>query len=49
MQGGRGQGEKGEGERDQVMIRKGQVTDKLGDLNKFISGKIKLALFHHEG
>lgn len=27
----------------------GEVIGRLGDLNKFVSGKVKLALFHHEG
>ena len=27
-------------------MSEGQVMEKLGDLNKYISGKIQLALFH---
>lgn len=45
---GRGRRQKERGTQSQVKIMKGQVMDKLGDLNKYISGKIKLALFHHE-
>lgn len=33
---------------NQDKILKGQVIDKLGDLDKYISEKIKLALFHRE-
>lgn len=34
------------GTQNQVKILKGQVMEKLGDLDTYISGKRKVALFH---